>query len=491
MKIALPQPVRNIIETLESRGYEAYAVGGCVRDSILGKTPHDWDITTSATPVQIKTCFSHTIDTGIQHGTVTVLQRKETVLADPAPGESPLWDAFEVTTYRIDGSYADGRHPDSVTFTPLLSEDLKRRDFTINAMAYSDRGGLVDLFGGQEDLRTLTIRCVGDPAERFSEDALRMMRAVRFAAQLDAVLAPDTEAAIAALAPTLARVSAERIRDEFCKLLTSPHPERLRDLYRLGLTRVFLPEWNALCVTPQNTPHHMYDVGEHTIAVLAALADGSTDRCWEDAGINDYPLRRSERDELLLRLSAVLHDISKPECRTTDEFGVDHFHGHPVRGAEVSRGILHRLRLDNDAVSRVTGLVRWHDERPKTAHAVRRLASKMSPEDFVLLQQLRMADVLGQSRWRRAEKIELITDNWNVYADIRRKNQALSVRDLAVNGRDLLDIGIPAGPRIGETLFELLELVLEQPEMNNREALLNAAASFIQNCRTSQPLPPR
>lgn len=241
MKIELPKKVIMIIDNLQMHGYEAYAVGGCVRDSILCRKPEDWDITTSARPEEVKRLFRRTVDTGIEHGTVTVMLGK---------------DGFEVTTYRVDGEYADNRHPKEVTFTASLEEDLKRRDFTINAMAYNDEVRLVDIFGGMKDLNHHLIRCVGDPMERFSEDALRILRAVRFSAQLAFPIEKQTADAVRALAPTLEHISAERIQVELVKLLTSAHPELIQDAYELGITKVILPEWDAMVGVEQNTPHH-------------------------------------------------------------------------------------------------------------------------------------------------------------------------------------------------------------------------------------------
>ena len=241
MHISLPEKVENIISTIEANGFEAYAVGGCVRDSILGRIPDDWDITTSASPQQVKALFRHTIDTGIQHGTVTVMLRRE---------------GFEVTTYRIDGEYEDSRHPKEVTFTSNLREDLKRRDFTINAMAYNNRTGLVDAFGGLEDMERKLIRCVGESQERFEEDALRMMRAVRFSAQLGYAIEEGTEQAIQKMAGNLGHISAERIQTELVKLLVSPHPDYLRICYETGITKVILPEFDRCMETAQNHPHH-------------------------------------------------------------------------------------------------------------------------------------------------------------------------------------------------------------------------------------------
>lgn len=286
MTINIPQKAAQILKTLNAAGYEAYVVGGCVRDSILDRVPGDWDITTSALPEQVKELFHRTVDTGIQHGTVTVMMGKE---------------GFEVTTYRVDGEYHDGRHPDAVTFTRSLEEDLKRRDFTINAMAYHPEHGLVDLFGGMEDINGKIIRCVGDPVERFTEDALRMLRAVRFSAQLGFTVEENTKAALARMSGNLEHVSAERIQTELVKLLVSDHPEKIQDAYELGITKVILPEFDAMMETTQETLHHCYNVGEHTIHALMNIPA-----------------------DKVLRLTMLFHDTGKPARKTVDPLSLIH-----------------------------------------------------------------------------------------------------------------------------------------------------------------------
>lgn len=300
--IELPERVKEILDTIMEAGYEAYAVGGCIRDSILGRKPNDWDITTSASPYEIKELFRRTVDTGIQHGTVTVMMDKE---------------GFEVTTYRIDGDYKDGRHPSEVTFTASLKEDLRRRDFTINAMAYNEQNGLVDIFGGMQDIADGVIRCVGEPRERFSEDALRIMRAVRFSAQLGYQIEEKTKAAIEELAPTLKKISAERIQVELVKLVTSKHPEELLTAYETGITSVILPEFDLCMETEQHNPHHLYNVGMHTIHAMEVIPA-----------------------DKVLRLAMLFHDMGKPVCRETDERGIDHFHGHPQVSEEITGKVL-------------------------------------------------------------------------------------------------------------------------------------------------------
>ena len=433
MKIRLPATVKGIIDALEARGFEAYAVGGCVRDSILGRTPNDWDITTSARPEQVKEIFHRTVDTGIAHGTVTVLMGS---------------GAHEVTTYRIDGEYEDSRHPREVTFTASLSEDLRRRDFTINAMAYNDREGLVDLYGGMEDLQKKVIRCVGDPEERFGEDALRILRAVRFSAQLDCGIQEDTRRAVVKLAPTLKKISAERICAELLKLLCSPHPDYLRRAWETGITRAVLPEFDTLMETPQNNPHHCFNVGEHTLKSL----------CFVPA-------------DRVLRLTMLFHDMGKPACRAVDQ-GTDHFKGHGEVSARMAREILRRLKMDNETIRRVTALVKYHDWRTEPVEkAVRRAVHRVSPELFPLLLQVQRADTLAQSENWRQQKLERIEKVSRIYEKILKENQCVTLKDLAVSGRDLIGLGLQPGPRIGEILELALEHVLDHPEDNTKEYL--------------------
>lgn len=436
MHIQLPEHVKYILKTFRDAGFEAYAVGGCVRDSILGKEPKDWDITTNAMPAETKALFARTIDTGIVHGTVTILLDHI---------------GYEVTTYRVDGEYEDGRHPKQVSFTASLAEDLRRRDFTINAMAYSDEEGLVDLFGGTSDLEQKIIRCVGMATERFTEDALRMMRAIRFSAQLGFELEAETMQAIRTLAPTIQKISAERIQMELIKTLVSDHPQDMRLFYELGLSAYFLPEFDRMMETGQVNPHHCYSVGEHTIHALSHVLP-----------------------DKVLRLTMLLHDVAKPVCKTSDEAGVDHFHGHPKRGAEMAKQILRRLKFDNDTIRRVSSLIQWHDDNPPlTARAVRRAVVRVGIEQFPDLFAVKRADVLAQSDYKREEKLLYIDDYERIYQEIREQQQCLCIRDLAVDGKDLMEAGITQGKEIGETLKRLLELVLEDPGKNTKEYLMN------------------
>ena len=438
----LPDSVEKIIHTLETAGYEAYAVGGCVRDALLGLTPDDWDITTSAEPEEVKALFSRTIDTGIKHGTVTVRLN----------GKS-----FEVTTYRIDGKYEDGRHPEKVTFTKSLEEDLKRRDFTINAMAVNDRTGIVDLFGGQEDLKAGIIRCVGDPMERFSEDALRMMRAVRFAAKLDFSIEEETKKSISILKDNLRKVSAERIQVELTKLITSNHPEMMRTLYETGLTSVFFPEWDVAMVCEQNTKHHCFTVGEHTIEVMKHV-----------------------RNDKIMRLAALLHDIGKPGMKRTDKKGHDHFQGHPQLSDVMADNILRRLKYDNDTIKKVCMLVRYHDERPAlNPRSIRRCMREMNL-DFDDLFELKRADIAGQSDYMHEDKLAAVDKFEKLYHENLESGNCTDKKQLAVNGGDLIKAGVDKGPEMGRVMEKLLDDVIDEPSANTKETLLSRAKKYSQ-----------
>ncbi len=434
MKIQLPDKVHKIIETLTMAGYEAYAVGGCIRDSILGRIPNDWDITTSAKPEETKRLFARTIDTGIKHGTVTVMMDKE---------------SFEVTTYRIDGEYEDKRHPREVTFTVSLEEDLKRRDFTINAMAYNEETGLVDIFGGIQDIEKGVIRCVGDARERFTEDALRMLRAVRFSAQLGYQITEDTKDAIRKLAPNLNMISAERIQTELVKLVVSDHPDYLRMAYEVGITRQILPEFDLCMETLQNNPHHCYSVGEHILHAMEAVEPDKT-----------------------LRLGMLFHDIGKPQTQTTDEKGITHNRGHADTGARMTMQILRRLKFDNETIDKVTRIVKYHDQKVGTTPAgVRRAVSRMGEDIFRMLFAVKRADIIAQSDYLRQEKFADLEYIQQLYEDICRRQDCMSLKDLAITGSDLIALGMPPGKEMGRLLRELLDIVLDEPQRNTREEL--------------------
>ena len=435
VKIVIPEQVNSILESLQKSGYEAYVVGGCVRDALLGREPNDWDITTSALPTEVKSVFPRTIDTGLQHGTVTVL----------CGGTG-----YEVTTFRVDGVYEDGRHPKEVTFTPSLREDLKRRDFTINAMAYNNESGLVDLFGGQKDLENGIVRAVGDPVQRFTEDALRIMRAIRFSAQLGYEIEPGTLKAAEILAPNLQKISSERIREELEKTLVSDRPELLRTAWAAGITKEFIPEFDRCMETDQINPHHCYTVGEHILKSVSLV-----------------------RKDRILRITMFLHDIAKPICHTVDEEGIDHFRGHAEVGCNLAKTILQRLKYDNATIRKVTTLVKYHDTQIRlTEPSVRKAVVMTGADLFPLLLEVKQADFLAQSTFQREEKQEKFDTLRAIYERVLERGDCLSLRELAVNGSDLIETGVKPGREVGNILARMFEEVLNVPEHNNKEYLL-------------------
>lgn len=452
IQIQIPEPVELIIKKLEEHGFEAYAVGGCVRDTILGRTPGDWDITTSALPEQVKSIFRRTIDTGIEHGTVTVMIGQV---------------GYEVTTYRVDGDYQDGRHPTSVTFTPSLVEDLKRRDFTINAMAYRPGEGVVDCFDGLADLENKIIRCVGDPKERFREDALRMMRAVRFSAQLGFSIEDNTKAAIKQMAGNLRLISKERIQAELLKLITSPHPDYIRTAYETGITAIVLPEFDRMMETPQKNSFHALSVGEHTIESLLHV----------------------EADPIL-RLTMLFHDVGKPDCLRIDADGTTHFKQHAIVGADITRNALRSLKFDNHTIDNVTALVRYHDsmrdcvaarQTPPVVNkrALRRLVSAIGRERFPLLMEVNLADNLAKTEFAKETHLPALDAVREAYGEIVEADDCLTLKELELNGKDLMAMEIEPGKEIGRILGECLEWVLDEPERNKKE-LLTAYVKSLQ-----------
>ena len=359
-------------------------------------------------------------------------------------------EGFEVTTYRLDGEYEDGRHPSEVTFTSNLKEDLLRRDFTINAMAYNERSGLVDLYGGLADIDKQVIRCVGDAVERFEEDALRMLRAVRFSAQLGYRIDEVTGEAVKALAPNLQKISAERIRVELVKLVTSPHPDYLRTAYELGITAQVLPEFDLCMETPQNNPHHCYNVGEHILHSMPAV----------------------EADKVL-RLGMLFHDIGKPQTLTVDPDGTTHNKRHPLEGEKITRKVMRRLKFDNDTTDKVTKLVLYHDyDIAPTEAGVRRAVNRIGEDIFPMIFTVRRADIAAQSDYMREEKLAKVAYIEKLYREVLARRDAVTLKDLAISGNDLIAGGMPPGRQIGETLSALLERVLDDPSLNTREILL-------------------
>ncbi|MCI8505021.1 MAG: CCA tRNA nucleotidyltransferase [Lachnospiraceae bacterium] len=439
MRMKIPAHVAFIIDTLEKAGFEAYAVGGCVRDTILGRKPGDWDITTSATPKQVKQLFQRTVDTGIKHGTVTVLLKQ---------------CGYEVTTYRVDGEYEDGRHPKEVVFTASLTEDLKRRDFTINAMAYSPKTGIIDEFRGMEDLQKGIIRAVGEAKERFTEDALRILRAVRFSAQLGFVIEEKTGAAIREMAQRLSLISKERIQAELDKLLLSSHPEYLKRAWELGITAVIMPGFDRIMETPQRNRYHDLSVGEHTLKAL-----------------------QSVRADHLLRWTMLLHDFGKPQASIMDPDGTIHFYGHAKISAELAKGVIRGLKFDNATLDGVTKLVYYHDfPFPVSKAGVRKAMNRLGDELFPLLLEVCEADSRGKNSYAQETYLPKLVTIREYYRKIREAGDCTSLKDLAVNGRDLIEAGMKPGRELGAVLERCLEVVLDCPEKNTKEYLLEFAA---------------
>lgn len=442
--INIPKGAAAIIDTLQSNGFEAYLVGGCVRDSILKRPVHDWDITTSATPDEMKKVFADTkiIETGIKHGTLTILS---------------VDGFYECTTYRIDGAYSDGRHPDIVHFTKSLTEDLKRRDFTINAMAYNDKEGLIDLFGGRLDLMDHVIRCVGNPEDRFKEDALRIMRALRFAAQLEFDLEMKTKIAAFQMSDTLTKVSAERINSEFCKILTQTMGRQIIDYYR-EIIAVFIPEIKDMFDFEQNNPYHMFNVWDHTIEALVRA------------------VLFMDQNNLTLALATLFHDIGKPHSYQDDPNGIRHFYGHAAKSAEITDSIMRRMRFNNNIREQVVTLVKYHDADIKPeAKYVKRWLNKLDSEHLLrCLFMLKYSDISGQVVKNRAERLREVSELFTVLDDVINQQACFSLKDLAVNGNDLIAAGMKPGKEIGAILNQMLELVLNDECANDKDALFKA-----------------
>lgn len=435
VKIDMPDYARKIIDRLMENGYEAYLVGGCVRDSLIGKTPNDWDITTSALPNTVKKLFNRTIDTGLKHGTVTILMDRHPI---------------EVTTYRIDGEYEDNRRPSTVEFTNNLVEDLKRRDFTINAMAYNHKTGLVDAFNGIDDLEKRVIRCVGNPYERFNEDALRMLRAIRFSAQLGYTIDEKTRKDILKCSSLIKNVSMERIQVELNKTLTSDNPKIFMETYELKLMEHIIPEFIPCIGNSQNHPYHSYDIGEHIIRSVSMIKPDKT-----------------------LRWTMLLHDIGKPMAKTTDESGVDHFYGHEKISADMALSILKRLKFDNNTINKVVILIKYHDITIRNSHkCIRRILKKIGHELFYDYLLVKKADIMSQNPDKLDDGLTMITHAKKIYEDIKANDQCISLKQLELNGRDLIDMGIAKGPEIGIILNKLLDIVIEEPNKNDKEQLI-------------------
>lgn len=439
ISIDIPGSARCIMKAFEERGYEIFIVGGCVRDSILGRLVNDWDMCTSAHPDQmIKVCddygFKH-IPTGLKHGTITIIM--ESI-------------SYEITTYRLDGDYSDGRHPDKVAFTSSLEEDMSRRDFTINALAYNEKSKLIDYFEGFKDIKDKIIRCVGNPEERFREDNLRRLRAIRFASQLCFDIEEETNLQLMKNQDGLLSLSVERIRDELVKILLCDNASfGINELMKLGMMKYIIPELEVCKGFEQKNKHHDKDVFEHTLSVM-----------------NNIPPR------LELRLSALLHDIGKPVCMNLDETSQGHFLGHEIAGAEMAEKILKRLRFDNKTIDKVRTLIRFHMDRYdkiKTS-AVKRFINRVGTDNLEDLFELQAADIKGSSpEYQNTDKVVYLRERCHI---IISEKQPLKTGDLDISGRDLINLGFKPGPGFGEALKYLLELVLDDPELNTKEQLM-------------------
>jgi len=437
--IQVPADVERVVARLVAAGHEAYVVGGCVRDALRGVDPHDWDIATSATPDEIQKVFRHSLYLN-RFGTVVVRQ-----------GDHEI----EVTTYRVEADYADHRHPTSVAFTDSLHEDLSRRDFTMNAMAWrpgveGKPGELVDPFGGQRDLEARVVRAVGDPRERFAEDALRMLRAVRFATRLGFVIDPRTADAVRDSAALARDLSGERIQQELTKMLAAPKPsEAFRLLSDLGLLEVICPELEIAKETPQDKAVAQ-NVFEHSLATLDA----------------------TPADDLVLRLAGLFHDVGKPAT-----FADGHFHQHEFVGEATARDILRGWRFDKETVTRVTHLIRNHMfwyQNEWTPSAVRRFIRKVGLENIPALFALRKADNIGSGA--RSPRMYALEALWERVQEEIRAASAFSLKDLLIDGNDVMkELGIPPSPEVGRILNELFERVTDDPKLNTREKLLELA----------------
>ncbi len=438
MELKISDGAKRILDRLNAAGFSAYIAGGAVRDLIMGKTPHDYDIATNARPSDVKSIFQKTIDTGIEHGTVTVIENKT---------------GYEITTFRRDGSYNDSRHPDDVIYVKDPRIDCLRRDFTINAMMYNPQSGVLDFFCGKRDIRCGIIRCVGDAEMRFKEDALRMLRAVRFKAQLGFELEDKTAQAIRKCAVLIKKVSRERILDELNKILLSENPDGIRDLHTLGLLKFILPELDRCFGEPQRNKYHIYDVGEHIMQTV-----------------------KNTPSDLTLRWAALLHDTGKPCCSSVDSSGIIHFYGHHRESRRIAVDVLYRLHMDSASIKDISLLVENHDYRVEATYpAVKRMMSKTGAELFEKLLLLQCADNSAKNPKHLPEKLRRINGGLDIYRNVVATKQPYRISDLVVNGRDLMALGYHQGRDIGDTLKSLLDEVIIKPELNNRTYLIKRA----------------
>lgn len=449
-RIHIPRGASDVMTVLALDGFDSYVVGGCVRDSLLGLEPNDWDICTNATPMEVLETFARrnikTIETGIKHGTVMVC------LGDAG-------EQYEVTTFRIDGEYSDGRHPDSVSFTPSLREDLARRDFTMNAMAYNEVAGLIDPFGGEKALRHNEIVCVGNPMDRFQEDALRVMRALRFASTYGFSIEENTAQAIHQFAPHLNDIAAERIQAELCKLLLGKGVLRVLLDYSDVMSAI-IPEFAPCIGFDQKNRYHEYTIYDH-IAHAVANYTG---------------------DDISVKVALLLHDIGKPQCFTEDERG-GHFHGHGVPSHDIADIVTRRLRFDNKTRDEVLTLVLYHDSVIEpTYNVVRRWLNKIGEKSFRKLLHVRMADIKAHAKDTQASRIERCLALYDILNEVVEQEQCFSIKDLAINGKDIMSFGIPEGKLVGDTLRYILDMVINGEIPNEAEPQMQAARQYLAVC---------
>lgn len=440
-KINVPNNIKALLSKLHDAGYEAYVVGGCVRDTLLGNEPHDWDITTSAAPDEIRHVFRYypQILTGVKHGTVMIISNSEMI---------------EITTYRIDGNYSDGRRPDKVFFTTSVVDDLARRDFTINSCAATDTQ-LVDPFRGKEDLNNHLIRCVGNPKHRFTEDALRILRGIRFASVLNFQVEEETKTAMFDCMELLRNVSQERITVEFCKTLLGINVKSTLHEFH-DILAYIVPEIKDLHGFNQQNKHHIYNVYEHSLVAVEAI-----------------------ESDIVLRATMLFHDIAKPRCFTIDEFNEGHFYGHSDISADITNQILHRMRFSNTNIHDITELVKYHDVNIiANSKSVKKLLNTIGEEQFRRLLKVKKADILAQNPIYIKESLDLLHDIEKILNNVIAENSCFSLKDLAVNGGDLISLGIPKGKVIGTILNQLLDLILNEEIENNKEILIEKIKCF-------------
>ena len=438
LNIKIPIDVQKLINLLNKNGYEAYVVGGAVRDSILNRPVHDWDVCTSATPSEMLKVFrgKKVIETGLKHGTITVIENDM---------------AIEVTTYRIDGDYSDNRRPDNVTFTKNLIEDLRRRDFTINAMAYNPKTGLIDPFNGMEDIKNKKIRCPGSAEDSFHKDALRILRAIRFEAQLNFAGLPETMFEIERQYDRLNNISIERISSEFCKIVASEQFCVELVLYP-NVFSLFIPELKDMICFQQNNPYHAYDVFDHTI----------------------HAIEKCESDDLLVKLAVFFHDFGKPHSYQDGEDGIRHFKGHGKVSAEITDSIMKRLRFDNETRNNVTELVYYHDATFEVGKKyVKRWINKIGEKQFRRLLEVRKADIKGQKPNYEKSRIEKVANIERILEDILQKQECFSLKDLTINGNDVKKtMNLKEGKTVGYWLNEILRRVIDGELKNDRDDLI-------------------